>query len=219
MALQTFKNLSTQRQTQILTTAYKEFGLNGYQSTSLSVIIKKLNIAKGSFYRYFDSKKSLYAYLLKNATEQRLSKLNLLIEQPGIDFFELLKQNFINKIKFDIENPVIGAFLHRVMHERDNSEVSALIKSLIDNIIEQTKLIITLPKFKNQLAQYDTNLMAFSIFNMQLWLYDYVVYKYNINPVNNINNNMPVHNLQQTELNIIINQVVDMLKTGIQLKQ
>jgi AcrR family transcriptional regulator len=95
MALKTFQNLKKDRQEEILMVAFEEFALNGYQSTSLSEIIKKLNLAKGSFYRYFSSKKELYAYLIQEATTRRLSNLDKLIQQPKVDFFDIIKLNFI----------------------------------------------------------------------------------------------------------------------------
>lgn len=216
MASKTFYNLTLERQETIMTVAYEEFALKGYRSASLSEIIKKLNLAKGSFYRYFDSKKNLYEFLLQNATERRLSKLKLLIDRDDIDIFELIKLNFQEKIKFDMENPLIGGFLYRIMHEREESEVAEIVQSLYARIIEETRNIITLPKFQAQLAGFSPELMSFQIFHMQLWLYDYVAYKFKINYEFNIKNHRSVIDLREGELNELINDSVAMLKEGIQ---
>lgn len=215
MALKTFQNLKKDRQEEILMVAFEEFALNGYQSTSLSEIIKKLNLAKGSFYRYFSSKKELYAYLIQEATTRRLSNLDKLIQQPQVDFFDIIKLNFIEKVKFDLEHPVIGGFLFQVMHEKDNSEVSDIINALYAIIIEQTKQIILLDKFKGQLSQTDPEMLAFHIFHMQLWMYDYIAYKYKINYEQNIKNRQAIINLPMAELLAIIENAVSILKNGI----
>lgn len=215
MALKTFQNLKTDRQEEILSVAFKEFALKGYQSASLSEIIKELGLAKGSFYRYFSSKKELYAYLIQEATTRRLSNLDTLIQQPQIDFFYLIKQNFIEKVKFDLDNPILGGFLFQVMHEKENNEVSNIINALYNSIIEQTKLIITLEKFRGQLSVIEPEMLAFQIFHMQLWLYDYVAYKFKINYIQNIKNRQPVLNLPMQELEAIIDLAVAMLKNGI----
>ena len=123
MASKTFKNLKQERQEEILLISYEEFALKGYESASLSEIIKKCNLAKGSFYRYFSSKKELYAYLIKDATSRRLKNLDNLINTVKPDFFEFIKQNFLEKVKFDLDNPVIGGFLYKIMHEKDNNEI------------------------------------------------------------------------------------------------
>lgn len=215
MPKQTFINLSIERQEEILQVAFEEFALKGYQNASLSIIIKKLGLAKGSFYRYFLNKKDLFAYLIENAASRRLSKLDNLINQDGIDFFELIKQNFIEKIHFDNKYPVIGAFLFQIMHEKDNSEVSDIIKNLFNNIILQTKYIVTLEKFKHQLIDIDPEMIAFQIFHMQLWLYDYVAYKYNIDYEANIREQKPIFDLSEVQLGQLIDQSITMLKNGI----
>ncbi len=215
MILKTFENLSTERREEIIMAAFGEFALKGYQSASLSEIIKKLDLAKGSFYRYFDSKKSLYEFLLQTASARRLAGLWNLIEQPDMDFFELIKQNFLEKIRFDIENPVIAGFLYRVMHERENNEVSEIVKLFFNGIIEQTKEIVLLHKFRTQLSDIDPVLMAFHIFNMQLWLYDYVIYKFKVDFDRNIKEMQPILTIPYSELEELIDNSVRMLKNGI----
>ncbi|PKK96734.1 MAG: TetR/AcrR family transcriptional regulator, partial [Tenericutes bacterium HGW-Tenericutes-3] len=49
---------------QIIETARKLFSENGYQATSINLIIHKAGIATGTFYLYFDDKFALYSYLL-----------------------------------------------------------------------------------------------------------------------------------------------------------
>lgn len=216
MALQTFKNLKTERQEEILLIAYEEFALKGYQSASLSEIIKKIGIAKGSFYRYFASKKQLYSYLIEDAKQRRLSKLDNLIQDPDIDFFDLIKQNFMDKIKFDFENPVISGFLYQITHDKDNTEVSEIIQKMFSGVIEQTRQIIMIPKFKSQLADINTEMIAYQIFNMQLWLYDYISFKFGINYEKNIKERLPILNITEEDINETINTSIAMLRNGIQ---
>lgn len=215
MALKTFQNLKSERREQILMACYKEFALKGYQSASLSEIIKQLGLAKGSFYRYFTNKKELYAYLIQDASQRRLSKLDALIARPDVDFFEVIRQNFFDKLKFDLEHPVIGGFLYQVMHERENHEVADVIQGLYNSVIEITRSIVEMEKFKKQLKIQDAEMIAFQIFHMQLWLYDYVSFKYGIKFQENIENGQPVLNLSELELHRIIDVSIEMLKNGI----
>lgn len=215
MAEKTFKNLKPERQEEILMASFQEFALKGYQNASLSEIIKFLKLAKGSFYRYFKSKKDLYAYLIEEASRRRLSKLDELIMNPKVDFFDLIKQNFIDKNEFDKKFPIIGAFLYKILHEKDNTEVSDIIKNLYKIIIEQTKQILSVDRFKSQLNATDPTLVAFHIFHMQLWIYDYVAYKYEINYEENIKNNKPIMNLSEKELHKVFDKAVYMLRNGI----
>lgn len=218
MANQTFLNLSESRREEILLAAYEEFALKGFDAASLSIIIKKLQLAKGSFYRYFNSKKDLYAYLIMDASSRRLKNLDMLIDKDQHDFFLLIEDNFLAKVNFDLDYPTIGGFLFRVMMEKDNKRVKDITETLYAQVIQMIKNLIGNKHFKNQLAAFDADLLAFNIFQMQLGLYTYISIKYDIDYEDNIRNNKPILSLPNEELNNIIKAQVSMLKNGIKLK-
>lgn len=60
----TFFNLPDDKRDQILKIAIDEFADNDYASASISRIVARASIAKGSFYQYFADKEDLYGYLL-----------------------------------------------------------------------------------------------------------------------------------------------------------
>lgn len=62
---QTFFNLPAARQAEIRKVCLEEFISRGYDLASINRMVKKLGIAKGSFYNYTDSKAELYLYFLK----------------------------------------------------------------------------------------------------------------------------------------------------------
>lgn len=218
MLKQTFKNLPAERQEAILQIAYEEFALKGYQNASLSTIIKKIGIAKGSFYRYFSSKKNLFIYLLEAGTGRRFMNLDRIVENKKIGFFELLKQNLKAIINSDKENPVVSGFLYQVMHERDNSEVSKIINTLYLKSIERTKEILKITSFRNELNNTGVDFTAFHIFYSQLWFYDYIALKYNINYEKKIRNHLPVLNLPYDEVDRVIDMSVELLRNGLRKK-
>lgn len=60
-----FINLSQERKNRIVDVCMGEFISNGYDRTSTNTIVAKLEIAKGSFFKYFGSKENLYLYLIQ----------------------------------------------------------------------------------------------------------------------------------------------------------
>jgi TetR/AcrR family transcriptional regulator len=72
VALKTFNNLTLKRREEIITACLEEFPLHEYETASLSNIVNMLGLAKGSFYRYFENKQSLYFFLLDDCTAARL---------------------------------------------------------------------------------------------------------------------------------------------------
>lgn len=219
MANQTFLNLTVTRQEEILLTAYEEFAIKGFDAASLSSIIKKLNLAKGSFYRYFNSKKELYAFLVNDAFTKRLSNLEQLVEEDQHDFFQLIEDNFMAKVQFDLENPIIGGFLYRVLIETDNKELKDIIGLLYKQVLGMVKELISHDYFKDQLGVFDEDLLSFNIFHMQMGLYTFLSLKYNIDYEENIRNNKPILSIPAEELQKVIKEQVHFLKNGIKSQQ
>ncbi|MEM9490681.1 MAG: helix-turn-helix domain-containing protein, partial [Myxococcota bacterium] len=56
-----------QRRRQILSVAKRVFAENGYHSASISQIIARANIARGTFYLYFSSKQAVFDSILDEA--------------------------------------------------------------------------------------------------------------------------------------------------------
>ena len=64
MPHQTFFNLPEEKRQQILQVAIDEFAENDYDNVSISRIVARAGIAKGSFYQYFADKEDLYGHVL-----------------------------------------------------------------------------------------------------------------------------------------------------------
>lgn len=70
MPKQTFNNLPVERQTEILAACRLEFEENSLATSSVSNIVSRLNIARGSFYKYFEDLEDCYFYLLSIETKE-----------------------------------------------------------------------------------------------------------------------------------------------------
>ncbi len=77
MPTQTFFNLPEEKREQIIQVAIDEFAENDYENVSISRIVARAGIAKGSFYQYFEDKDDLYAYLLGRLTQAKINFLSL----------------------------------------------------------------------------------------------------------------------------------------------
>ena len=80
MPHQTFFNLPDEKREQITQIAIKEFADHDYDAVSISRIVARAGIAKGSFYQYFAGKEDLYAYLLGLLVEAKSKFLSF--DQP-----------------------------------------------------------------------------------------------------------------------------------------
>ena len=57
------------------------FHQNGYHNTGLSLILKELNIPKGSFYNYFESKESLTVDVIS----WHIDNTKMILEQASLN--------------------------------------------------------------------------------------------------------------------------------------
>lgn len=125
MPKSTFYNLSQDRKNSITGICYEEFAKRGYDRASISRIVRKLNIAKGSFYRYFESKEELYQYLMDQATALKHEHVKEPFELHSPDFFLRLEQHLIQTIQFDQAFPLQSAFLYTAMRDSHNEGTGA----------------------------------------------------------------------------------------------
>ncbi len=220
MPLQTFLNLSEKRKDEILDACYEEFALNSYSTASLSSIIRKLGLAKGSFYRYFRSKKELYLYLLQHSTAKRLDNAREMLESEDKSLYEKLVENFAMKIKFDLQYPVISGFLYNVMLERNNEEignVEKIVKHEIDLLIKSLlKIHIRKGEIRKEI---DTDLLSFTIMQVQTGIYEYIEKRYNINFKQNIRDKKPVFSIPENEMMDIVRAFGRLLEQGFMNKK
>ncbi|MBY0030867.1 TetR/AcrR family transcriptional regulator [Priestia aryabhattai] len=89
----------------------------GLAKTSIDDIIQVCGIAKGSFYKFFQSKEELYFEILKNEEEVRETVLNELFRE-NLPPKELLTSFFHTSFKFVEDNPFLQRVFQNDEHER-----------------------------------------------------------------------------------------------------
>lgn len=216
VALKTFKNLPTDRQDEIILVCLQEFALHEYQTASLSTIITKLNLAKGSFYRYFENKQTLYYFLLDYCTQIRLKNDEKYINNSTDEIFELMVQHFSAKIQFDKNYPLQSAFLNNVMHEKNNDELGNIQQTSKIKLLEMLKGLLSNQTNRKILrTDIDLNAISFMILQTQLLIHEYIGMKYKLDFRANIRNKKQLYDLPQKELLKISKDFVEILKNGI----
>lgn len=66
MPKDTFLNLSEDKKNKIINAAKKEFARVTIEEASIKNIVEEAEIARGSFYQYFESKEDLLKYILNS---------------------------------------------------------------------------------------------------------------------------------------------------------
>ena len=89
MPKETFLKLSKEKQQKIIKSAKKEFARVPIENVSIKNIVEEADIARGSFYQYFESKEDLLIYILKENSEKLNIKLKNEVSKTNGDIFKL----------------------------------------------------------------------------------------------------------------------------------
>lgn len=143
MPKKTFFNLQEAKRNKIIESALDEFSTYTFNSASINRIVEKAQIAKGSFYQYFEDKMDLYKYLLDQIVEHKMKYF------PSIDttnFFTYYKILFDLGTQFAEENPkyaLLANFLYKdsalrteilgEMEEKNHEYIKSLLQKGQEN--------------------------------------------------------------------------------------
>ena len=105
MPKETFLKLSKEKQQKIIKSAKKEFARAPIENVSIKNIVEDADIARGSFYQYFESKEDLLIYILKENSEKLNTKLKDKVKETNGDIFKLYIFLYDSMIEEFTNNP------------------------------------------------------------------------------------------------------------------
>ena len=97
MPKETFLKLSKEKQQKVINSAKKEFARVPIENVSIKNIVEEADIARGSFYQYFESKEDLVEFLIKSHLKNIEERFCLLIDKNDGDILAAFEEMF-NKI-------------------------------------------------------------------------------------------------------------------------
>ena len=108
------------RKNELLDTAQELFFTKGYKQTSIESIIKKIGVAKGTFYYYFKSKEDLMDKLVKRMTNQILSEIKKITGRTDLDALTKLNKAYITARNVKLENIDLIKLYLKVLYKDEN---------------------------------------------------------------------------------------------------
>ena len=162
MPLPTFFNLTEEKRQKFLDCAIDEFASHDYNTASISNIVRRLGIAKGSLYQYFEDKEDLHHYLLDLASEKKTELMTGFSPQnTGASVLETLKGLFSVMVTFEIRYPKLAEIGSRAIRSG-----KPLPGDIVDKARQATQeylrdLVESGKKTGQIRAEVDSNLAAF----------------------------------------------------------
>ncbi|AFS77687.1 transcriptional regulator, TetR family [Gottschalkia acidurici 9a] len=131
MPKSTFFNLSEEKKERILEAAIDEFAENPYESASINKIVKNSEIAKGSFYQYFEDKKDLFKYLIEICETERVRYIEEVNQNKSyLNHFRIMRECYKANIKFFIEKPKLSSIINKFSKNTDSNLKKEILEDL-----------------------------------------------------------------------------------------
>jgi TetR/AcrR family transcriptional regulator len=171
--------MGKEKQERIISLCIEEFALNDYKSASFTKIARKLGITKGGFYRYFESKKTLYNYLLKLSGKLIGSVMEKHFMKAEGTIFETFVDYFLELISLEHTYLFLLPFMTKASEDKINA---ATVPFWRVRKLDYLKKII-----KNQQAKgcvrsdIDESTLAFFLQQISKGIMDSCKLKYNLN--------------------------------------
>ncbi len=111
------------RRNEILAAAEKLVYTKGYEQMTIQDILDALQISKGAFYHYFDSKQALLEALIEHMIELVIPLLSPIVEDPRLSALEKLSRFFNTAARWKSARKEFLLNLFRVWYDDDNAIV------------------------------------------------------------------------------------------------
>ncbi|GAB5494117.1 MAG: TetR/AcrR family transcriptional regulator [Phototrophicaceae bacterium] len=132
MPKETFYNLPDEKKQLIENIAIDEFAEYGFDKASINRMVITMQIAKGSFYQYFEDKKDLFSHLIQCVGEKKLAYMSPVLANPdGHDFFIILEALYHSGLAFAKENPKAALLGNQYYTNKDHPELKEIFRNNI----------------------------------------------------------------------------------------
>jgi TetR/AcrR family transcriptional regulator len=133
----TFFNLDSETRESLLDACAREFGEKGYELASTNTIVQVCGISKGSFFKYFGSKSSVYLYLVTRVLQELGEIQGSRATYTSSDIVARAEELFVRHMEYARRFPIRYRFILRALLET-NSPIYAKVAAIRDEISERT---------------------------------------------------------------------------------
>jgi hypothetical protein len=137
--------------------------------------VDKCQIAKGSFYQYFEDKKDLFLYLIKRVNEKKLEYISPVFQNPEkYDFFTLIRELFISGLKFAASNPEITQMGNWLFKSKDHPIYNEVVGVGLQNAQNVYTDLLKLAISRNEIRDdIDLDFVSYIISSLNINVVEY----------------------------------------------
>ena len=171
----TFLNLPEEKRGRIIDIAIDEFAEYGYQQASISRIVERSEIAKGSFYQYFEDKKDLFKHILFIGGEKKLIYIHHIMEELNeLDFFHILRELYVGGVQYAKDHPKLSEIANNFIKNSDEALKKEIIGESAPRSIDFFKGLLMRGIQRQEIdPNIDIELVAYLITSMSVSISEY----------------------------------------------
>jgi AcrR family transcriptional regulator len=129
------------RRNEILDVALQLVYTKGYEQMTIQDILDELQISKGAFYHYFDSKQALLEALIERMLDQGIQLILPIVQDLHLPALEKLQSYFATIVRWRTAQKTFFLSLLRVWYTDDNAIVRQKMRSMI--VIKRITSLLT----------------------------------------------------------------------------
>ncbi len=165
MPKQTFFNIPEEKRDQLINIAIDEFADNDYANASISKIVTRAGIAKGSFYQYFADRDDLFSYLVELIAQEKAAVFSLDHPDPEhVGIFNYMRWIFMNSAEFEVSHPRLSRIGYRML--KGGASESRVFAQAMESALTYYKGIVVLGKAQGDIAPDIDDDLAANVFRL-----------------------------------------------------
>ncbi|MED5369632.1 MAG: TetR/AcrR family transcriptional regulator [Myxococcota bacterium] len=154
MPKQTFFNLPEPKRERILEQAVLEFSTQPYAQASLSAIVSRCGISKGSIYQYFDNKLDLYRWLIFEYISQlKLQHFREHAYDPQASFLDNLEAQLRQGQAWALARPRIASLGARLWDATSDPQLLEMQQEASETSVRWMRMLLLEARSKGQLRE------------------------------------------------------------------
>jgi len=213
MPKQTFFNLIPEKREAITDAFLREFAMKTFDEASITEVVKKLGIAKGSIYQYFNDKLDLFVYLIGESSKVKRRYTDSVIRENYPDFWTFFRDLYVEGYRFDEENPLESHFLHQLSQNLYSPSVKELYEEMLSHIVtgfeNMAKKEMELGKFRNDIS---LQTQGFALYKLSVSIREQLEHSRVIDTKESITRNQSVYRGKKQQLMHTVDEYIILMK-------
>lgn len=139
MPKELFFTIDKDKRERLIFISMDEFSENLFHDVSINQIVKRADIARGSFYQYFEDKEDLYFYIIHQTLSGKISEFTGLISEEEMDFFGIYRKLFSLNLQLLSDEKYEKFFknLYLSMNYKLEKRFRSLMDEIINNVFQK----------------------------------------------------------------------------------